>query len=249
MTTTIQFWDEDQSLILFDLNDPTGTNAADNAYTATYIKGDVDFGSPAWEFDRFSPKAREGGYTTFRRAGMRQMTVPLAIKASSYDNYRTAVGRLAQLCALGGQLRFIADGSSTTLYYDLEPSETPFMFDGRALSLFEAMRLFGLGEGVKLSLVAQPWPRGSKLASDSNKMANPTLLRDDDDDGRPTSWAWSSSANISNETIYARDEAFRFDIATSAQRALNQNTLAASAAPGDVWTLSGYARVTSTAFT
>lgn len=249
MVTTLQWYDETNSVVLFDLNDPTGANASDTGYTATYLGSNLDLGSPSFEFERFNPPQSDGGSTTFKRAGMRQLTIPLMIVASTYDNYKTAVGRLAQLCYSGGVLKWIPDGSAVTEYIDVEPSPTPFYLDGRQVSLYEAVRLFGRGSGITLSLTAQPYLRGAELDSATNLFTNATMLRDADGAGRPDGWSWSSASNITNEAISATSEAFQFDIATAAQRSLTESTAAASAAVGETWTLSGYARVTATSAT
>lgn len=249
MTTTVQLYPanypETTGSLWFDLNDPSGTNAGDTGYTATYIKGDIDTGSPAWEFERFNPPQRDGGSTTYKRGGFRTMSLPVTIKASSYDNYATAVGRIQQWCQTGGTLLLLPDGSSNTRYYDVEPSPTPFYFDGRALSLFEAIRLFGLGNGITLQLTAQPYARGAELDSSSNILTNATLLIDENADGTPTNWVWDSTTNITTQNIDAAAQAFEFTIATTGTRNLQQTTANSSVTGGSNYITAVYAQASA----
>ncbi|MFL5736748.1 MAG: hypothetical protein ACJ76P_05355, partial [Actinomycetota bacterium] len=84
----------------------------------------------------------------------------------------------------------------------------------------------------------QPALRGAVLNPSLNVLANPTLFIDTDGDGRPDSWAWSSTTNVSGEAINSGAETYRAIISTTGTRDFRQTTAAASAAPGDVWSFS-----------
>lgn len=236
MTTTLQFIDPTTSAVIFDLNDPTGANAADNGYSMTRLRKDPDFGGPGWEFTRFAPSQGDGGTTTFSRAGLRTMTVPIIFGATSYDNYTKAVGRLAQICAAGGRLKFIADGSANTRYIDVEPSPTPFFIDGREQAMYEALRLYGTAEtGVVLSLSTQPFWFGDLADSAPNKVLNATLLRDGDASGIPDGWTASGGMgpSISTTNLW-------FTANFASTNSTESTITTAAAAVGQTWTASIY---------
>ena len=249
MTTVCQVFDRDTSTVLFDLNDPTGASALDNGYSSTQLFQTVNLGTPTWQHERFEPPQRDGGSTTFKRAGFRQVTIPLRMRSTSIDNMLRAVGRLNQYLQAGCTIRFRMDGATLYQYILVEPSTTTYFVDGRELGLHDAAIMLDTPSGIQLSLTAQPFLEGDELVSSSNLFTNATMLIDADGAGRPDGWGWSSTANITNEAIVAADEAFRYDIAVAANRSLTESTGAATAAVGEVWTLSGYARVTSASMT
>jgi hypothetical protein len=249
MATVCQIYDETNATVLFDLNDPTAANVSDNAYSSTQTLHNVDLGEPTLEFTRFTPAATDGGTTLTDRASFRTVKLPVRIRATSYDNLQTAVGKLAVLLRAGCVIRWQANTSSNVRYIDVEPSPAPFVLDGRDLSVYLATSQIDTPEGLTLELTCQPYLRAVEMDSASNLLTNATLTRDADGAGRPDGWSWSSTANITAEQISTTGEAFQFDIATAATRQLLQVTPNSTVVAGETWCMSGYARVTSASFT
>ena len=247
MATVCQVYDETNAVVLFDLNDPTTTNVGDNLYSSTELLSDVDLGSPAQEFSRFTSPGTDGGSTVNSRAGFRQVTLGVRVRGSSYDNLTTAVGKLSTHLRNGCVIRWQANTSSNVRYIDVEPSPSPYVLDGRELSMYLATSLIDTPEGLELVLTAQPYLRGAEIDSASNLLTNATLMRDADGAGRPDGYTWSSTSNITNEAI--TNEAYQFDIDIGTTRQLGQTTPNSTVVAGETWTMSGYARVTDPAFT
>ncbi len=249
MSSTCQLIDRSTGALLFDLNDPTGANTAGD-YSNTAVLATIDLGTPAFEFSRFSPAQGDGGTTTFSRAGFRQVSVPFRMRAATYDNLAEATNRLAAVVQQPCRLKWIANNSSVTKYIDVEPSPTPYFIDGRELGVYLATSLVDTPDGIELVLTTQPFWFGDTILDNTNLFTNPTLLRDADGAGRPDGWGWSSTANITNETITDTTRSFQFDMAVSgANRSLTNSTTAATVAVSEVWVVSGYARVTSSSMT
>ena len=210
----------------------------------------MDLGSPAHEFSRFTSPGTDGGTTVNSRAGFRQVTLGVRVRGSSYDNLTTAVGKLSTYLRNGCVIRWQANTSANVRYIDVEPRPSPYVLDGRELSMYLATSLIDTPDGLELVLTAQPYLRGAETDSASNLLTNATLLRDTAGGvARPDGWSWSATANITNEAISASGEAFQFDIDTGATRQLLQTTPNSTVVAGETWTMSGYARVTDPAFT
>ena len=246
MSSTLQIVDADDT-VLFDLHDATGANSANYGSVNTYLLHDPDWGVPVIESSRQSSPLFDGGSTAWRRAALTPAKIRIRIDGTSYDNMRLALGELSRLLAAGCVMKWIPNNATTTLYVDCEPTDTPLILDGRELALYLATELVDSPDGIELNLLRQPYFRGAERDPRTNILLNSTLLRDTAQDARPDSWSWSSATNISAEAI--SDSAFQFDIATAATRQLLQVTPAASVANGETWTMSGYARVTSSAMT
>ena len=246
MSSTLQIVDADDA-VLFDLHDATGANSANYGSVNTYLLHDPDWGVPVIESSRQSSPLFDGGSTAWRRAALTPAKIRIRIDGTSYDNMRLALGELSRLLAAGCVMKWIPNNATTTLYVDCEPTDTPLILDGRELALYLATELADSPDGIELNLLRQPYFRGAERDPRMNILLNSTLLRDVAQDARPDSWSWSSAANISAEAITA--SGYQFDIATAATRQLLQVTPAASVANGETWTMSGYARVTSSAMT
>lgn len=252
MTATLQFIDRTTGAVVYDLNDPNAANASDIGYLATRTGADQDFAGPGWEFSRFAPAQGPGGTTTFARAGLRTMKLRVIFEASSYENYANAVNRLGQVLQEPSRLKWIADGGTVTKYIDVEPSPTPFFIDGRATSMYEAQRLFGLAEaGVELNLTTQPFWFGETLLDGSNILTNATLARAEGTvagaESLSTGWSWSSKTNILDVSITSLGR-YKFSISTGATRQLLQVTANSTVVAAETWCMSGYARVTDNAY-
>ena len=178
----------DTSVVLWDLNDPTGVNSGEYGGVTTGLRADPNFNAPRWDFDRFEAPGITGGTTTFQRAGLKEMSLAVVIKATSYDNLTTGVGRLADLLSNGCVMKWIPDGSSVTRYIDVEPSPSPVLLDGREMGLWDARVHNMSAEGINLSLTVQPFMRGAALDPAVNLLTNGTMIRDSDDNGTPDGW-------------------------------------------------------------
>lgn len=232
--------------VLLDLN---GVNGTDAGSATIDLLHNPDWGAAAASPMRFDYSNAPGGTTTSNRAALTPCTLPIRIRASSYDNMATAVGRLSRLLAEPCTIRWVPNGSTRIRYADVEPSQTPALLDGQELALYKVASLFDTPEGVTLSLMRQPYFRGGELDPAVNILLNSTLLRDTDQASRPDSWTLSSATSITNERIHPTESAYEFDIATTATRQLLQVTPTASVASAETWTMSGYARVTDPAYT
>jgi hypothetical protein len=185
MASTLQLVDTDQSTVLLDLN---GTNGDEYGSVTWALLSDVEFSAPTYANDRFNFASADGGTTSSHRAQLSQVTFRVLPTATSYDNLAAGVNRLAALLANGGTLKWIPNGSSNTRFRDFEPSDSPVLFEGRELGVFNATALFKKPEGVTLQLAVQPFFYGGELDSASNILTNATMLRDLDADGEPDGW-------------------------------------------------------------
>jgi hypothetical protein len=185
MASTLQLVDTDLSTVLLDLN---GTNGDEYGSVTWALLSDVEFSAPSYANDRFNFASADGGTTANHRAQLSQVTFRVLPTATSYDNLAAGVNRLAALLANGGTLKWIPNGSSNTRFRDFEPSDSPVLFEGRELGVFNATALFRKPEGVTLQLSVQPFFYGADLDSAANILANATMLRDADGAGVPDSW-------------------------------------------------------------
>lgn len=232
--------------VLFSFTDSTGAvNAAVKDLGLTVITelsmgAPFEVASPEWTFSRYS-RSRGGGGTLSSVPELTAMTWRQKLDATSYDNLATAVGYLGRLLAAGGVMKWVPDGSSNPRYIDFEPSPSPALLNGRAYSLFFATGSFDSPEGVDMLVWRQPYLRGAELDPTVNVLVNPTLLHDQDATAnRPDSWAWDSTVGISAEDI--TDDGYQFTVSTGSGLLLAQSTGVGTAAVGETWTLSFYAR-------
>lgn len=247
MTMTLQLIDDDGT-VLFDFNDSTGANnaSAGSIKTNAGVGGAFALGAPEPEQTIISPSSGPGGAVVYRRDPLVQMSWRNWMQTTNFDNFQTAIGTLGRLLAKGGTLKWIADGSTETRYIDFEPSPQPGMLVGDALELQKLMILFQKPEGVTIQVLRQPYLRGSELSPSVNKLFNGTLLIDASAPaGRPDSWTWDSTTNISSESIDPTAEGYQFTIADTAAHNLQQQTGASTFASGNVVTFSFYAKVSS----
>jgi hypothetical protein len=239
--STLQIVDSDLSTVLFDLNSSTGIGNPSSVKTASGLDGALGIGRPDLEVVQFSPTNQPGGLTVFDRDPLVAMSWLQKIQGTSYDTLAAGVGELARLLHLGGVIKWQATGAAEARYIDFEPSPAPALLNGRSSELLNALTYFDTPQGVELMVWRQPYLRTTTLSSATNLITNPTLLIDGGS-GRAASFTWVSAANISAESINSDEEAYQFTIAIGAERVFRQPTGAATAAPGDVWTGSFYAK-------
>lgn len=252
MPLTLQIVDDvDLATILWDWNDPTGTN---NATYASSVKtmfglgGSLQLNSPNRQFMRFEPLSADGGVTVHARAGITATSWRQRIYgAASYEAMTQAVGWLSHLLAQGCVIKWQPDGQSTPRYWDVHPSQTPALLSGKEVELLQVISQLDTPAGVDIQIDREPFMRGVVLEPGLNVLTNATLLVDADQAGRPDEWTLSSATSVT-EAIDAAEEAWSVTTTTGAVRTLTQDTAAASAAVNDVWTLSFEVRaVTPTA--
>jgi hypothetical protein len=234
LATLLQIVDaDDSSNVLFDLNDPLGANSATYGGVTTALLSDLDLGVPTLQ-----TSAQQTG--TFNRDARAPMKLRLRMThASSPDNLAIGIGRLAQYLAQGCVMKWITNNGTQVRYIDVDPSETPVLYSGRELGIFEATILIDQPNGVLLQLSRLPYLRGDALTASANKLLNPTLLRDSDANGTPDSWTKISTPTL---TIASTTESLHV-VAASANLGIQQNTGAASASVGQIWTLSADVKV------
>jgi hypothetical protein len=242
------------STVLFDLGDPTGAaNAAYGSVKTDFAVGEggpFGLGAPPLELVQFAPPEAPGATTPFAQERLVKSTWRQRLFAADVDSLRLGIGGLSRLLRAGGVLAWQPKGSNEVRYADFEPSPAPALLDGRPYDLHKAVNLLDTLDGVELELWRQPFLRGPLLSSATNRLTNATLLDVGATAGRPDGWTWISAAGISNELIATDgDGSYQFDVAFAGSRNLVQVTAAATAAPGDVWTLSFYARVAAVAGT
>lgn len=243
MASTLQLLDADDATILFDLNDPTGANNPRSVRTYYGLGGSFQASSPSLEVVHFAPRTAPGGEVLWSRDGLKTASWRTRIKAASYDDLAAAVGRLGELLRDGGRpLKWVADGSAETRFLDLEPSPAPALFRGELRELNAVIRQFDTPKGVEIVVTRQPHARSASLDSASNLVKNPFLIWDTQaPTGTPDDWAWDNTGGITNQAIDATRNGHTFDIATTANRNLQQTTTAASFAAGDIAPVSFHA--------
>jgi len=240
MASTLQVVDVDtESTVLFDLNDPTGANSALYGGISTRLVADVDFGAPVLSNQEAGAETPRS--VAFNRLARRRMRFRVIMLGTSFDNLRRAVATLSRYLADGACFRWIADGSTDRLFIDADPSTAPALLAGQEASLIEATRFFQTNEGVEIELSTLPYLRGDGLAPTLNRLQNPTALIDTNDDGTPNSWTKTASGT---PTVASATDSLHF-VAGGAAQGLFQGTPAASAAVGQVWTVSAEVQVAS----
>jgi hypothetical protein len=235
----IQIVDTDLTTVLFDFDSSTGAGNPGGVRTNFGVGRSFNIGTPELEVVHFQPESSDGGTTARMREPLKAMTWAQRILGNDFATYREGVGQLGRLLKLGGVMKWQPDAAADPFYVDFEPSPAPATFGGRNLDLLSVLKYFEALEGVDLLVWRQPHLRWRSLDSVVNIMDNATLTIDVGDNGRPDDWTWVSAADITSEAI--ANHAYRFNIATSAERSLRQATLAGAAAPGDIFTGTFYA--------
>ena len=95
MTITLQIVDPSDT-VLFDLNDPTGTNSGLYGSVYTEIGGDFDIGSPALQSTTVDSQDLDATFSAFSKRATASMKGTLVLTGTSNDNMVTAIGTLAQ---------------------------------------------------------------------------------------------------------------------------------------------------------
>jgi hypothetical protein len=240
---------DDLSTVLFDYSDQTGANNPGTVKAYFGVGGTFDLGAPDVSIDNTDRQGDGRRDVVFSYDDLVASSFSVRFQASSYDNLRTAVGVLQRLLGAEGVMRYVPTGSTTTYYIYRKPSSIPALFSGAELELYKAG---ALTEGtILVEFNRERLMRGATLLASVNKLKNSTLLGFSPSSGgssstTPFSWDWDSTANITFGSYGANvnwsQQSYRFAIATTGTRNLQQSTGVASAAPGDVWTFSFYVK-------
>jgi hypothetical protein len=228
---------DDVTQVLYDLNDTLGTSSALYGSVRTDLLSDVDMGAPKLDGQALDVSRALG----FNRSATAEMKFKLRIHGDSYDNVRLAVSVLGNHFARGCTMLFKPNGSSQTNYIDILPSTTPVLLNGQQLGMFQATVLFDSPDGIEISLQRVGYIRRDKLDPTLNKLLNPTMLRDSDANGTPDNWAKDGAPTLS---IVSATESLHV-VSPSNGVGVIQTMGAATASPGQIWTISGELKVTS----
>lgn len=225
---------DDASQVLFDLNDKVAANSALYGNVGTELIGDLDLGVPTLRDNT--------GAAVFKRDARAPLKFRVRLKGTTAnpDDLATGVSRLGDYLAKGCVLKWITNNGTQVRYIDVEPSDTPVLYQGRELNIYEATVLVDTPEGITLNLERLPYLRGDGLTASTNTLNNPTLLRDSDGNGTPDYWIIVSTPTLS---ISAANEALHV-VAGAATRGIYQQPNA-SASSGQIWTASAEVKVTS----
>lgn len=141
--------------------------------------------------------------------------------------------------------RLIAWNDGTTVRYlepiGIEGAVPTIREDYAAYKQGGVQATHGEDDTLTLEIKCQPFVLTDELDSDTNTLLNATLMVEGSTANRPTDWVWSSTSNISAELLGLND-AYQFDIATTSLRDLFQVGTVGAFAPGDVATVSFWAR-------
>lgn len=249
MASTLQEVADDLTTVLWDYADSSGVNNPGNVKTWFGLGGAFNLSAPAATLDVSDRQGDGAQSAAFSYDEIVQSSFRMRAQAASLDDLRAGIGQLQRLLAADGVVKWVPTGSSTTLYIQRKPSSIPSLFRGDAAELYERLALFDSPKGVEVVMNRERLLRGDVLLASVNQALNPTLiLADPAASPGMLNWAWDSTTNITTSgygaNVYWPNQSYRFVIATTATRNLQQTTGTGSAAPGDVWTLSFYARAT-----
>ncbi len=231
--------EQNTATVLFDLNSAEAGAAANPGGLATVTR-EVRLRTPESEFARFQSPGTPMGSTVFDEDPLTPWDFRLAIiSQATVGNLREGIGELSRLLRRGCVFEVLLTGDTDTLFIDNEPTGAiPLLGE----EVEDTFRLIGSGqypEGLLIQCLRQPYLRLGELLASVNKLLNATLAADQDANGRPDSFTWDSTLNITAESINAANECAQFDVATAAARNLQQGSVAA--AVGQVWAGSFYA--------
>jgi len=245
VSVTLQEVDpDDLSTLLWDYTDTAGTTNPGGVQSYFGLGGTFSLGAPSVSIDT-SDRTGDGAQdVTFSYDDIVQSAFTVRLKATSYDNLRTGLGVLQRLLSADGVMRYIPTGSTQTFYIYRKPSNVPPMFSGQELELY---RNGALLEGtIPISFNRERLLRGATLLASVNKARNPTLLLASDASTTMLNWAWDTTVNITTGGFGANvswpNQSYRFTIATTGTRNFQQVTPTGTAASGDIWTFSFYAK-------
>jgi len=231
------------SSVLMDLDDELGTTGIFGG-VKTQVR-DLRVNAPELEVTRFGPISAPGASTLRSIDRLASMSWRQRIFGRGVDDLAQALGRLSQLLRDGGVIELLLTNGTITKYVDFEPSSAAALLADER-DVFHATMLNDFPEGIPIVIERQPGLRSAELDPAVNLALNPLLLWDTQaPTGTPDDWAWSSTSNITNQTIDAARNGFRFDIATTATRNLQQQTGTGTVAPGEVIPLAWDASVIS----
>lgn len=257
MTLTFQEVDPDTvgtgsgETILWDYNDAAGTNNVGSVKTKVGLRGAFNLGAPAVSMDTSDRTGDGVPGVAFSYETLVQSTFSMWMQFSSYDVGRTALGTLQRLLAADGVIKFVPEGSSNTYYVYRKPSSIPALLSGKDNELLNVMTQLSTPGGIDITILRERLLRGPTLLASVNKLLNSTILIFSPSAAGasatdPVNWTWDSRVNLTFGSYGANvswaNQSYRFVIATTGSRNLQQSTGAASAAPGDVWTFSFYAK-------
>src|SRR6266542_2022517 len=240
---------------LFDYNDHAGTRNPGGVWTYLGLGGVFGLNAPNVSIDTSDRNDDGVPDTTFSYDEIVQSSFRFRAAASSYANLRTGIGVLQRLLSKDGVLRWVPNGDANgdpftpgEIYYIYrKPSNIPALFSGGDIQLYTRTKLFDSPDGVEVVINRERLLRGPTLLASVNKLANSTLLRfSGGSSTTPDSWAWDSTTNLTFASYGANvswaNQSYRFVIATTGTRNLQQSTGSGSAAPGDVWTFPFYVK-------
>jgi hypothetical protein len=237
---------DDLTTVVFDYNDQTGANNPGGVKTWWGVGGVFGLNAPGVSIDTTDRNDDGIPDTTFSYEDIVQTSFKIRFQATSYDYLRAAIGTVQRLLSSDGVIKWIPTGSSNTYYIYRRPSSIPALFSGNDLELYKAGALYEFTQDITIN--RERLLRGPTLLASVNALKeNPTLLRfSGGSSTAPDSWAWDSTTGMTFASYAANvnwpTRSYRFVIATTGTRNLQQTTVAATAAPGDVWTFSFYAR-------
>lgn len=232
---------------VFDLNEPTG--AGNPSGLKTRLIGEVNLGTPGKEIRTISTD-RPGALLARKRDDVAVMSFQVDVSApdGSVNTLRSGGGELQRILDAGGdagwEIQWQPRADTEIRFYDfLTSQETPNLF-GDKTAMMTVIKQERNVTSFLVEILRQPYTRGPEIDSDTNKTKNSLFIHEGVTGGRPRDWDWASALDISSESIDAATEAYKFDIATTATRLLQQETPAGSAAQGEIWTFYFYGFVT-----
>jgi hypothetical protein len=235
-TGQLDLVDTDDVTVLFPCTDGAGANQWGIVTDVRLLK----VGRPVIQTDRFEPSSDDGVITTFDRAGPVEMTwqqvfVPPAA-GTGFDALEDCIAAFQQTKRRGGTVRYTPAGSNRTRWYDFDPPDD--LLTGFGEDDDDAYRFLGphaFPGGLPVRILRQPRVRWAALDSSViGALSNWSLWMQTA--GRPDTWTWSSTVNLSGEgTNAAANDAYAFTLATTGSRILRSDYITGAAA-GDIWT-------------
>ena len=154
----VQIVDTDRSTNLFVLmsDDGSANSAWGSVVTKFALGGGITVTAPQ-DAERFEHPGMDGGFTTFSRRGLGEVSWRQYVGATSEANLRLGIGRLTDLITRGGYFLRLVAGSTRLLAF--EPSSIQ-PFSGKELELHDIYQQFAFRQGLDIKLVCQPYWEG-----------------------------------------------------------------------------------------
>jgi hypothetical protein len=233
--------DANLAAVILDLNDTAGTSFTLPPAVTSQVRL-LQLRTAEIEAVRFSPERAPGASTPWSKDPLVTTSWRQRISGGTIDQRIEALGQINTYLRRGCTIECKLTGETESRYLDVEPSSAIPMVGDDPADVFHATLLADYPEGIPVAVLRQPYRRMAELSAAANVLLNPFLLWDTQaPTNTPDDWVWSTTANITNQTIDSTTDAYRFDIATTATRALRQ--VYAAAVAGDIWAGSFYAWV------